>query len=175
MPEVELDQQGSNRVQILTHPVALPGHCSVCGYAGGEDRKFIDVDLTVDFYGAVIFCTFCVVSMGEVLGFVTPEIYDNLADRHGAALQELTRLGTENDRLSNALNAMLAGRDSYSNRALVEESKQRSIDSNGSVEPSNSTESEPGTDNSGTAESTPKPRPASVRKSTSNEQSDLAL
>lgn len=171
MPAVELDQQGSNRFQRIATPNASPGHCAVCGFAG-LDRSYVDFGFSLDFYGAVIFCELCVVTMAETLGHVTPERYDGVVERLQIAIAENNRLGLENDRLAASLSAMLAGRDNYSNRALVEDAQKRSRDSVASNESNDSvtagTEQESGTDDSGTAESSSQPRPVSVRKPASS-------
>lgn len=47
----------NGRFQFLERPAALPGKCAVCG---AVDKPVVDFGLTVDYYGAVIFCTDCI-------------------------------------------------------------------------------------------------------------------
>lgn len=65
-----------SRIQLLDRPKAAPGHCAICGFAGGfesDGRKFIDWGWDIDFYGAVIICSLCVENIANLLGFASPE------------------------------------------------------------------------------------------------------
>ena len=78
---IDIDQQGSNKVRISDNPAAAPGKCVVCGYTGGDTggtRMFIDIGLDIDFYGVVYFCTDCMDSTAEILGYITPSRAEQL-------------------------------------------------------------------------------------------------
>lgn len=92
-----------DRVQIMDTPVALPAKCAICGYPGGDDRRFIDIGLTVDYYGAVIFCTSCIVDIANKLNYFSPEQYYSMADCIAKLRDDNTRLATESVGLKNAL------------------------------------------------------------------------
>ena len=47
------------RVQRLNAPVALPGHCAMCRSARSDDRDYIDINLQIELFGCVLFCTPC--------------------------------------------------------------------------------------------------------------------
>lgn len=98
MPRLTIFNQGSNKFQLLDNPVALPHKCAGCGYPGGTSetgiaaRQFIDWGITLEYYGAVIFCENCIIEVASVLGFVPPEKID-------AALDKITELLAQNQEL----------------------------------------------------------------------------
>jgi hypothetical protein len=61
----------NSRIQVLDFAPANPGTCILCGSAGGDSRKFIDFGFQFDMYGAVYFCSFCMESTVETLGYVS--------------------------------------------------------------------------------------------------------
>lgn len=68
-----------DRVTIMNYPVALPGKCTICGYGGGDGRRrFIDFGLSLDFFGAVNFCTDCMAEISRKIGFIPKEEFDML-------------------------------------------------------------------------------------------------
>lgn len=112
MPKIDDNVQGSNRVQIVHNP-PLPGKCAICGYAGaggqaGEDRDFIDFGLSVDYYGAVVFCEACVVEIAAPLGYVGPDLYDSTVARLQEATALNTKLESDNAQLRGSI-GVLAG------------------------------------------------------------------
>ncbi len=63
----------SSRFFILEVPAMAPGKCIVCGSCGGDGRKFIDISMTVEFYGKVYFCSFCFEECCSYLGWMSQE------------------------------------------------------------------------------------------------------
>lgn len=53
----EIDPAG--RVQIVLDP-ALPSKCIVCDKGPGKGLKFVDFNVSLDWYGAVVFCIDCI-------------------------------------------------------------------------------------------------------------------
>lgn len=107
MPSKALDEQGSDRVQIMQHPPGLPGKCAICGYPGSDpDRYFIIFGLEIDWYGQVIFCNGCLVTIGDVMGFVTPEKYDEAIARLQEATTTNAQLGSENEQLRSVIHTI---------------------------------------------------------------------
>jgi hypothetical protein len=88
--------QASDRVQVLDYPYALPSKCVVCGSGPEAGRKFVDFGMQIDPYGAVYFCSACVVNMANAMGFVTPERYTESQDALFDAIAENTTLEAEN-------------------------------------------------------------------------------
>jgi hypothetical protein len=56
-----------SRFQLLPRPAASPGKCSVCGVV---NREVIDFGLDIEFYGAVVICTECMISASARLNLV---------------------------------------------------------------------------------------------------------
>ena len=63
----------SDKYQITNAPVALPGACIVCNRTADGVTKFLDFNLSLDYYGAVIFCLPCLTPLGHAIGFVEIE------------------------------------------------------------------------------------------------------
>lgn len=58
----------NSRFRVIDNPNLAPGVCALCGSAGGDGRQFVDFGKTVDWYGCVYFCTFCVTEAAKLLG-----------------------------------------------------------------------------------------------------------
>lgn len=98
-----------SRVYILDTPVALPGHCVMCRASRNDDRKYVDFGMQLDFYGSVIFCTFCIRDVAAAVGFVPNTLlveatheYTNSVKENMACIDELRK---KNEALTNALSA----------------------------------------------------------------------
>lgn len=57
-----------SRFRILDTAVLKPGICALCGSAGGDGRQFVDFGKTMDWYGCVYFCTYCIGEAAKLLG-----------------------------------------------------------------------------------------------------------
>lgn len=79
------------RYYLLNTPVASPGQCGICGYSG-SDRSYLDPRLDFEFYGTLIFCSECMASMAEVMGFIEPAKARSLETRVEEAERELVTL-----------------------------------------------------------------------------------
>ncbi|MFF5977072.1 hypothetical protein ACFY7C_36830 [Streptomyces sp. NPDC012769] len=97
-----------SRVQILETPILAPGKCVLCGSAGGDHRKFIDLGMKIDFYGRVYFCSYCIQEVLQKLEYVTAENFDNLHDSYRSLNTEYDRLKVEHEAVKNALNNLLS-------------------------------------------------------------------
>lgn len=67
------NQQAAAKIRVLAAAVAAPGTCIVCGSAGGDDREFLDIDMDIEYYGAVYFCTHCLGETVGAMGYVSRE------------------------------------------------------------------------------------------------------
>lgn len=77
------------RLTILENgPVISPAACGLCGF-GGSERKYLDLRLDFEFYGTLIFCDECLMSMAQMLGFITPDQAQALEARVEEAEREL--------------------------------------------------------------------------------------
>jgi hypothetical protein len=99
----------SARFQVLDQPVALPGKCAVCGYTGGsskDDRKFIDFGFDLDFYGVVYFCSKCLTSSINSVGWISPEQAEELSKAVTELETKIQLLMSENANLRAGLNSL---------------------------------------------------------------------
>lgn len=97
------------KIKVLDRPLALPGECIVCRYGGGDgddSRKFIDFDFDIEFYGTVYFCSVCITSIFNQLGFLNPEQYEELVERLSVSEGSTSRLLVENASLRSAISAL---------------------------------------------------------------------
>ena len=87
MPELDLPPSPLNsRFTLTPFPVATPGKCAVCG---AVDRHVVDFGMTIQFYGAVVFCVTCLTEAAAIIQMVP------LADL-SAAEEGLTQSFEEN-------------------------------------------------------------------------------
>ncbi len=97
---------GADRIQILSQPRALPGHCILCGYPGGEGRKFVDFNFDLDFFGAVIFCDKCILAVLEKLDFVSNDRASALNETIIKQMEDIQQLEAENAKLRAAFDSL---------------------------------------------------------------------
>lgn len=57
-----------SRFRVIDTAILPPGICALCGSSGGDGRQFVDFGKTVDWYGCVYFCTWCIVEAASLLG-----------------------------------------------------------------------------------------------------------
>jgi hypothetical protein len=58
----------NSRFKVLDNPILPPGTCIMCKSAGGDGRQFIDLGITVDWFGCIYFCTYCISEAGKLIG-----------------------------------------------------------------------------------------------------------
>lgn len=121
-----------SKIKVVKHP-ALPATCAVCYRSADGVVDFLDWQLSLDYYGAVLVCEDCAREMLVVLGFapvaeVTSrnEQIENLTIRNRELVEE-------NERVRAALNSILAVRpdlrsDSDGNDDLDSENSQAGIE-----------------------------------------------
>lgn len=98
------EENPQSRFRIINAPIHKPGVCALCGSAGGDGRQFIDFGKTMDWYGVVYFCTFCIIEAGYLLGLHSTGASENLI----AELQG--RFESQKLQLDNALEQLNATR-----------------------------------------------------------------
>jgi hypothetical protein len=97
---------GSNRVQILEIPQAAPAHCAICFHPGGGGRTFVDWDFSLEFYGAVIVCNECVLTIMNGLEWISPEQWQVVKRIQEETLDLLQKEKAENAKLRSALDSL---------------------------------------------------------------------
>lgn len=101
-----LDIDASDRVQILSAPVELPGVCGLCGTSRTDDRSYVDIGLWLEFYGHFYFCTFCMTQFTNRLGGLTPEQAEDLRNELEQARQTILDFQNEKAALDGAINTL---------------------------------------------------------------------
>lgn len=103
-PEKFAAENPNSRFRISNVATLAPGTCILCKSDGGDGRQFIDLGITVEWFGAMYFCTFCIAEAAQVLGFA-PEANWKLAEKN---LQEEISKG--DDRYVEAMEQLRAAR-----------------------------------------------------------------
>jgi hypothetical protein len=95
------EEYPNSRFKITNVPILKPGVCFICGDSGGTDfRQFVDFGKTVDFYGVVYVCTFCIAEIAQLLGFTNNNkqivaAHNEIAERYNELLTKSMEM--END------------------------------------------------------------------------------
>lgn len=66
--DVVAEENPQSRFRVLNVAALSPGVCALCGSSGGDGRQFVDFGKTMDWYGVVYFCTFCVTEAAKLIG-----------------------------------------------------------------------------------------------------------
>jgi len=90
---IDLDQQGSNKIQISEHANAAPNKCANCSFSGYEPgRFFVDFGVDLEFYGTIYLCTNCFAECANIIGWISPAEADQLKSRDAELTAEVERL-----------------------------------------------------------------------------------
>lgn len=104
-----METQPNAKVVVHRHPPANPGKCVVCGFGGGDDRVYIDFGFDIDYYGAVYFCSFCMVEVANAVGYVSADQYDRMKIENMKLHDDIRTALDERNGATNALRAYLNG------------------------------------------------------------------
>lgn len=99
------EENPNSRFKVTNVAILNPGVCFVCKSSGGDGRQFVDYGETIDFYGVVYVCTYCVAEVAKVLGFVTPAEVDVMKGQINALNDFLGEMTTERAQFAEALDA----------------------------------------------------------------------
>lgn len=103
--DVVAEENPQSRFRVLNVAALSPGVCALCGSSGGDGRQFVDFGKTMDWYGVVYFCTFCVGEASKLLGYATYGKYDELFKKYETKLLELGNANLEIKYLEERLSA----------------------------------------------------------------------
>lgn len=106
----------SNFFILENGPVASPGNCGICGYAG-KDRRYLDPRKDFEFYGTFIICEQCVGAMANDMGFLQPAQARSLENRVEEAERELITLRSAVLQLE-SVHDLIAGFNADSGRGI---------------------------------------------------------
>lgn len=96
------EENPNSRFRLLDVAIKKPGTCLVCKSDGSDERQFVDFGKTVDWYGVVYVCTFCLSEVAKLLGLQNVSNLTAELVRYEKAVQDF---GTQNAELSEALSA----------------------------------------------------------------------
>lgn len=100
----------AGRFQLLEQgQLLLPGKCISCGTVS-IDRKYVDLEISVDFFGQIYFCTECFAAIAYDLNWVRQSDFEDLNTRLDGILEGLERLRRENEALKNVLAIVFANK-----------------------------------------------------------------
>lgn len=153
-----LEMLRMGKYRILDVPDVSPAKCANCGSTKNDGRKYIDVGLHVDWYGAVYFCGLCLDELAHAMDlFKDSEEKLAKATAENDAVQELQQRG---EHLHETLVETLKGIEKFyadiHSPSLVGSSNVSSVSRSveAATEPrTNSTESRPSGTKSGTTKS----------------------
>lgn len=63
-----LEMLQMSKYRILDVPDVSPGKCANCGASKNDGRRYIDIGLHVDWYGAVYICGHCLTDLANTMG-----------------------------------------------------------------------------------------------------------
>lgn len=73
-----------SKYRIKEVPDVSPGKCGNCGASKNDERKYVDIGLHIDWYGALFLCTLCLTDICNTAG-----VFDALLTRIEELKQEL--------------------------------------------------------------------------------------
>jgi hypothetical protein len=65
-------------VQVVDNLLALPAKCYHCGTSEPDRGPWLDTGIEIEYYGVVYYCTLCMNFIADTMGYVTPEVADEL-------------------------------------------------------------------------------------------------
>lgn len=83
------EENPNSRFRVLDNPILAPGTCIMCKSAGGDGRQFVDLGITVDWFGCLYFCTYCVAEAGKLIGL---EPKSNWVEAEANLQREISRV-----------------------------------------------------------------------------------
>lgn len=84
----------------------LPANCSSCG-SSQNNRKYVDLGLSIEFYGSIYFCEFCFASVAEDLEYVPLSAHASLQAQFTNASSYISTLEYQNEAIKRAMAAIL--------------------------------------------------------------------
>ncbi len=74
-----LEMLHMGKFRILDVPDVSPGKCSNCGASKQDGRRYIDIGLHIDWYGAFYLCGLCLNELAEAMGLYA-HLKDDIAE-----------------------------------------------------------------------------------------------
>lgn len=84
----------SDKLSFWFSPPQLPAVCWICNGSPDGVKRFADISMQQEYYGAVYICSDCWTPLVEGLGFVRLELFETLQEKH-AELKSIARMQGE--------------------------------------------------------------------------------
>lgn len=104
-PEKFAAENPNSRFRISNVATLAPGTCILCKSDGGDGRQFIDLGITVEWFGAMYFCTFCIGEAAALIGFVVPDEHVKMLHKNEELILKYGNEKLEVERLQEQLSA----------------------------------------------------------------------
>lgn len=100
-----MTNSATSKFQIIEFP-PLPGKCANCGKGPGRGTRFIDWNLSEEFYGAIVFCFDCAREIARAIDYAPVAELLVTQDALEFVKTEVVHLRKENDKLSNVIHSL---------------------------------------------------------------------
>jgi hypothetical protein len=98
-------------------PTALPGQCYCCG--SGTKSYYLDLGVSIEFYGAVFFCNECFSAMAACMGFVHGDKTQDIVRLNNALHERVLELEIKNNALAEAIQNLSVANFGHENLMVV--------------------------------------------------------
>ena len=78
-----------DKITLTTTP-ALPSKCVVCNNDAKSTVPHIDFGTSLDYYGAITICSYCIVNAAELVGMIPVAKFTMAEDQANAAIKSLS-------------------------------------------------------------------------------------
>ena len=99
----------SDKITVITYP-GVPNKCAICNRGSDGERKFVDFQLSVDYYGAIVICLDCFFPVAQVLGYHSEQDYEEVTQQLRNVHDFAQKVKEENELLNASLNSLFAVR-----------------------------------------------------------------
>ena len=107
------------KIQLTLNPM-LPATCVVCGRSANGVVRFLDFQMQLEYYGAVVICEDCGKELVSVLDFVPAVALQEIQQEFEFTEDKLSTVREENERLRGALDSILLIRPDISSDSSLD-------------------------------------------------------
>src|SRR3982751_1832507 len=102
----------SDKVTITLQP-PLPSLCCICNFSADGKRRFLDFQMSVDIYGAVVICEECIAPVATLFGFVPIDRLETSETYLLASQISLEGYKKQNEQLNTTLDSIFSLRPDF--------------------------------------------------------------
>lgn len=95
----------SDKITITLQP-PLPSLCCICNFSADGKRRFLDFQMSIDIYGAVVICEECIAPVATLFGFVPIDRLETAETYLAAASINLQGYRKQNEQLNLTLDSI---------------------------------------------------------------------